>query len=122
MIKSSISFYPCIDIEETAAFYADIIGLDLIFSTKEARIFSAVKGHFGFMEYADKKPATGRLCLSLNCASEADVDEEYERIISLGAKPLEKPMIHESQPVYSFFIKDPNGYLVEYQKIKNLSI
>jgi len=122
VITSSIAFYPCISIEETEAFYIGTIGLELVFATKEARIFSAIKGHFGFMQYPDRTAATGRLCLSLNCSSEESVDEQYQRLISLGALPLSKPKYHESQPVYSFFIEDPNGYLVEFQKIKGLDI
>ena len=122
MITSNIAFYPCVCIEETEAFYLNIIGLEKVFSSKKARIFSAVKGHFGFMEYADKKAAEGRLCLSLNCPSEEYVDKHYKRIISLGAEPLDNPKIHETEPVYSFFVKDPNGYLVEFQKIKGLDL
>ena len=118
MIASNVAFYPCISIEETEAFYKNIIGLELVFSGNKSRIFSAVKGHFGFVEYPDKKAATGRLCLSLNCASERDVDVEYNKIISLGAKPMDRPKKHETHPVYSFFIEDPNGYLVEFQKIE----
>ena len=122
MITSNIAFYPCICIKETDDFYTNVIGLEKVFSGEKARIFSAVKGHFGFMEYADKKAAAGRLCLSLNCSSEADVDMYYEKIISRGATPLEAPKVHATEPVYSFFVKDPNGYLVEFQKIKGLDI
>ena len=100
----------------------NVIGLEKVFASEKARIFSAVRGHFGFMEYADKKAATGRLCLSLNCRSEENVDMYYDRIISLGATPLEVPKYHATEPVYSFFVKDPNGYLVEFQKIRGLDI
>jgi len=120
MITSNVAFYPCVSIEETEAFYKDIIGLELVFSGEKSRIFSAVKGHFGFVQYADAKAAEGRLCLSLNCGSEADVDAQYDRIVALGAKPLDKPKAHETHPVYSFFIPDPNGYLVEFQKIRGV--
>ena len=128
MITSNIAFYPCVSIEETERFYRDIIGLELVFSDGKARIFSAVKGHFGFVEYADKTAAVGRLCLSLNCASETDVDAEYERLVSIeayadGRRPsLHAPRKHEHFPVYSFFIKDPNGYFVEFQKIRGVDI
>jgi len=122
MITSNIAFYPCVCIEDTDAFYTNIIGLEKVFSSEKARIFSAVRGHFGFMEYADKKAATGRLCLSLNCSSEEHVDMYYDKIISRGAKPQDRPKIHATEPVYSFFVKDPNGYLVEFQKIQGLDI
>jgi len=122
MITSNIAFYPCASIEETEAFYINIIGLVKVFSSERARIFSAKKGYFGFMEYPDKQVASGRLCLSLNCQSEEYVDMHYDRIISLGAELLGKPKKHATEPVYSFFIKDPNGYLVEFQKIEGMDI
>jgi len=122
MITSNVAFYPCSSIEETEAFYKEVIGLELVFAKGKSRMFSTVKGHFGFVEYPDKKPATGRLCLSLNCVSEAGVDVEYNRIVSLGAKPQDKPKAHETYPVYSFFIEDPNGYLVEFQKINGVEL
>lgn len=122
MITSNIAFYPCICIKETDNFYTNIIGLEKVFSSEKACIFSTVKGHFGFMHYPDNQAATGRLCLSLNCPSDECVDMHYERLITLGAKPLDKPHNHKTEPVYSFFIKDPNGYMVEFQKIKGLDI
>ncbi|MDL2248366.1 VOC family protein [Tyzzerella sp. OttesenSCG-928-J15] len=121
MITSSISFYPCKSIVETEKFYTEIVGLKLIYAVGNSRIFSANKGNFGFVEY-DGTAATGRLCLSLNCESKGDVDKEYERIIALGAKPEGKPENHANFSVYSFFLKDTNGYLVEFQKISDLDI
>ncbi len=122
MITSSISFYPCISIEETDKFYSEVIGLEKVFENGSSRIFSCVKGHFGFVCYDGQSAVTDRLCLSLNCDSEASVDKEYERITSLGIETLGTPSMHPNHPVYSFFIKDPNGYLVEFQKLQNLSL
>jgi len=122
MITSNIAFYPCKNIEETEAFYGGLIGLKLIYSFGKARVFSANKGHFGFVEYEAGGAATGRLCLSLNCLKKEDVDAEYERITALGGKPQGKPEGHADFPVYSFFIEDPNGYLLEFQKIEGMDI
>jgi len=122
MITSNIAFYPCRDIEETAAFYSELIGLKLVYSFGKARVFSANKGHFGFVQYDGNEAAKGRLCLSLNCQEKTDVDDEYRRIVAFGGKPEEAPAGHVDFPVYSFFIEDPNGYLVEFQKIEGMDI
>ena len=122
MITSNIAFYPCKNIEETAAFYSELIGLNLAYSFGKARVFSANKGNFGFVQYEGNEAAVGRLCLSLNCEKKEDVDVEYKRIIELGGKPSGKPEGHADFPVYSFFIEDPNGYLVEFQKIEGMDI
>jgi len=122
MITSNIAFYPCKDIEETMAFYSNLIGLKLVYEFGKARVFSANKGHFGFVQYEGNEPAKGRLCLSLNCEKKEDVDIEYKRITGLGGKPAGEPEQHPDFPVYSFFIEDPNGYLVEFQKIEGMDI
>lgn len=122
MITSNVAFYSCIDIEETDKFYSEIIGLKKVMHTADVCIFSTVKGHFGFIMRPDKKALEGRVCLSLNCGSQQEVREEYDRLIALGAKPLDEPQQYYEQPVYSFFIKDPNGYLVEFEKINDLDL
>lgn len=122
MIRSCVAFYPCKSIEQTHEFYTRIIGLRLAFSGPTSRIYSCREGYFGFVEYPDGKTAVGRICLSLNCGSQQEVDEEYRRIVGLVREPLGKPALHASQPVYSFFVKDPNGYLVEFQKISGASL
>ncbi len=122
MITSNIAFYPCLDLEQTKNFYSDIVGLKLVFENHASAIFSCGKGHFGFVDYGDGSAATGRLCLSLNCDSEHTVYEHYKRVSALGAVTLGEPSDHPTHPVYSFFMPDPNGYLVEFQKLKNLCI
>lgn len=122
MITSNVAFYACIDIDETDKFYSEIIGLEKVMHTGDVRIFSTVKGHFGFIQRPDRKALEGRVCLSLNCGSQAEVRLEYDRIVKLGGVPLDEPQQYYDQPVYSFFIKDPNGYLVEFQKINDLDL
>ncbi len=123
MITSNVAFYPCVDIEKTEQFYSKIIGLKLVFSGPGSRIFACgAGGHFGFVEYSDKKAAKGRLCLSLNCETEEQVSEYYQAVIRAGGKPKGEPGLHLFQPVFSFFIEDPNGYLVEFQRIQGVQL
>lgn len=122
MITSSVAFYPCLDLLKTQEFYTRVIGLQTVFSTETVRIFSTGHGSFAFVQYGDAQAASGRLCLSLNCASREDVDAEYRRILALGIQPKSSPAQHPFQPVYSFFLEDPNGYTVEFQKIDGLNL
>lgn len=117
MITSNVAFYPCTDIEKTDAFYTGIIGLKTAFSGPVVRIFSTVNGYFGFVQYDDIKISPQGLCLSLNCPSFDEVDREYERVTALGGGVQGPPARHSTQPVYSFFLRDPDGYLVEFQKL-----
>ena len=84
------------------------------------RIYDTGYGYWGFCQYPDGRPALSGdkgVCLSLNCADEADVDRFYEKVTALGARVLAAPAMQERFPVYSFFIEDPSGYKVEFQKI-----
>lgn len=122
MITSALAFYPCLDLAETEAFYTQTVGLKTVFSSESVRIFSANRGYFGFVSYEDGNIPCGHLCLSLNCANREAVDAEYQRLLSLGVQPKSAPAQHPAQPVYSFFLEDPNGYTVEFQKIDGVSL
>lgn len=122
MITSLVSFYPCLNLAETQDFYTRVIGLQTVFSTETVRIFGTGRGSFAFVQYGDNQTPSGKLCLSLNCAIREDVDAEYRRILALGVQPMSHPAQHPSQPVYSFFLEDPNGYTVEFQKIDGLDL
>lgn len=122
MITSSLAFYPCLDLAQTEAFYTQVVGLHGVFASDTVRIFCAGHGYFGFVCYGDGEIPRKHLCLSLNCASRGEVDAEYRRILALGIHPSGEPSRHPSQPVYSFFLEDPNGYTVEFQKIDGIDL
>lgn len=121
-IENSVVFFPCLDIEKTSEFYTEIVGLKLVQSQSGGicRIFDTGYGYFGFCQYDDGRPIpsgpTG-VCLSLNCHDEADVDRLYQSISQKDCEIVAAPAYQEKFPVYSFFIKDPNGYKVEFQYI-----
>ena len=117
MIESSITFLPVGDIEATTAFYTRVIGLPLWKDMGVCRIFSCTRGYWGFCQYGDDRPIPRGVCLSLNMVSTDEVDAQYARLVKAGAPLLSKPEKHPNFPVYSFFVKDPDGYTVEFQKI-----
>ena len=110
MITSCMAFYPCLDLAKTEMFYTQVVGLRTVFASDTVRIFHAKQGYFAFVAYGDGKIPRKHLCLSLNCANRESVDAEYQRICALGIQPQSAPAQHPSQPVYSFFLEDPNGY------------
>ncbi len=121
-IESSVIFFPCGDIERTAAFYTKVCGLTLAQSQGGGKslIFDSGYGYIGFVEYGDGRPLpTGALspCISFNCRDEADVDAHYEMVRAAGAKLIAPPARHPRFPVYSCFFEDPDGYKIEFQKI-----
>ena len=75
------------------------------------------EGYWGFCQYNDGRPLATGTCMSLNCESCAEVDEQYRRLTALGIQTQGQPKRHAIFPVYSFFFADPDGYLLEFQKI-----
>lgn len=121
-IENSVVFFPCNDIEETATFYQEMVGLKLaqVQSGGICRIFDTGYGYLGFAQYDDGRPIPSGpvgMCISLNCRDEADVDRHYEILKEKNADIIAPPARQEKFPVYACFIRDPNNYKVEFQRI-----
>ncbi len=120
MASSSVVFLPCSDIDKTCAFYHDTLHLPIAQKQgKNLYIFDTGYGYWGFCEYGDgRKILSGDqgVCLSLNLNSDEEVDQMYEHLKDI-CTVHKIPSLHPVFPVYSFFVKDPDGYLVEFQFI-----
>lgn len=118
----SVVFLPVRDLGETRKFYAQTLGLPLaMVQAGGAEIFDTGYGYWGFCAYGDGRPALGGsqgVCLSLNCRDRAEVDARWQAAAAKGAETVSPPGEHSRFPVYSCFLRDPDGYLVELQVIE----
>lgn len=114
-IESNVVFLRCADIERTINFYCGQLGLELWNDQGSCRIFKCGGGFIGFLQHEDAPITTG-VCVSFNVADTDAVDNAYEKMHHIGLA-TEKPCKHPKFEVYSFFLKDPDGYTVEFQKI-----
>lgn len=118
--ESSIVFLPCSDINQTFHFYHEILDLPVYQKQGEnLYIFDTGYGYWGFCQYADGRTSLSGpkgVCLSLNLDSTDSVLQAYEYYKD-KCLIYKKPAKHPDFPVYSFFISDPDGYLVEFQNI-----
>ncbi len=117
MIESCITFLPVSDLQRTVRFYTEVVGLRLWKEMGSCVILDCGRGYWGFCQYQDGRPLATRTCMSLNGTSQDEVDEQYRRLTALGVPTLGQPQRHEHFPVYSFFFRDPDGYLLEFQRI-----
>ena len=119
--NSSVVFLPVSDINKTFHFYHEVLGLPVFQKQGDSLyIFDTGYGYWGFCQYADQRKALSGekgVCLSLNLNSNDEVLARYEEIKD-KVTIYKKPAMHPVFPVFSFFICDPDGYLVEYQKIQ----
>lgn len=117
---SSVVFFPCSDIERTFEFYHGTLGLPVFQKQGEnLYIFDTGYGFWGFCQYGDGRSALGGPkgpCLSLNLSSNEDVLAKYEELKD-SCRVYREPAMHPVFPVFSFFVLDPDDYLVEFQKI-----
>ena len=117
--SSGVVFLPCGDIGATTRFYHGALGLEIAETQGDSVvIFDTGCGYWGFCRYADgRAPLSGPqgVCLSINLESEQAVADAYARLKDRCAV-YRPPARHPTLPVYSFFLLDPDGYLVEFQK------
>jgi catechol 2,3-dioxygenase-like lactoylglutathione lyase family enzyme len=117
---SSVVFLPCSDIRKTVSFYHDLLNLPIDQKQGDSLyIFDTGYGYWGFCQYQDgRKPLSGPqgVCLSLNLKDDEEVRNRYEELKD-RCDVYRGPQKHPQFPVYSFFISDPDGYLVEFQNV-----
>ncbi len=116
---TSVVFLPCSSIGATESFYHELLGFPVAERQGENLvIFDTGYGYWGFCEYEDgRAPLAGPqgVCLSVNLESEQAVRDTFARLKD-RCRVLKVPARHPNFPVYSFFLEDPDGYLVEFQK------
>ena len=116
---TSVIFLPCSDIRRTEQFYSGILGLPVTERQSDnLLIFDTGYGYWGFCMYDDGRSLLSGpqgVCLSLNLESEEEVLRAYERYKG-SCQVYREPVRHPKFPVFSFFLLDPDGYLVEFQK------
>lgn len=115
--ESSVIFFPCKNLEQTIQYYTTILELPIHKQLDDCVWFDCGYGYLAFCEYGEERPMATGQCISFNLPSIKDVDDMYNILKKRSAIGLSAlPSFHPRFPVYSFFLSDPNGYTLEYQK------
>ncbi|MEM7425610.1 MAG: VOC family protein [Pseudomonadota bacterium] len=100
--------------EASFAFYENVLGLAPDKCRPTARIYRSAPGAFvGVCKvFGDRivEPAGSMLTFVTD-----DVDGWYERLTAAGADVAGPPHVLERFSIYTFFARDPNGYVIEFQ-------
>jgi predicted enzyme related to lactoylglutathione lyase len=114
-ISAQISWVYTRDLDVTTDFYARILELECSRDEGSARIFKTGDSAFiGVCEvFANRvvEPEGGMISIVTD-----DVDAWYRRLIDNGLEIDQPPQRLERFGIYSFFVKDPNGYVIEFQQ------
>lgn len=112
-LAEQITFLYTEDLASTAPFYEQILGLELALDQGSCRIYKVIgQAYVGLCERATPKSPDGMIVTFVT----PDVDAWYQRMVERGATPEHTPRMNETYRIYHFFIKDPNGYLLEFQR------
>ncbi len=113
-IEQQVTFLATRDLAETAAFYEELLGLPLILDQGTCRIYEVAGGAFlGFCQHLPVTESDPPVIVTL---VSQEVYAWYEHLIDKGADIQQQPVLNAAYNIYHFFIRDPNGYLVEVQQ------
>lgn len=113
-IDAQITFLYTDDLERSARFYEEVLGLELALDQGGCRIYRAIGGAFiGICHKGDMRAAEADIILTLVTD---DVDGWHERIAGQGWQVEHPPRRNETYGIHHFFMRDPNGYRIEIQR------
>jgi len=105
------------DLKNSSAFYEGIMGFPLVLDQGSCRIIQTAEGgYLGYCSQGEKSPGEKNLILTLVTTQ---VDDWYAYLQEKGVKIFDPPKINPKYDIYHFFLKDPDGYLVEIQQFLN---
>ncbi|MCP4765631.1 MAG: VOC family protein [Gammaproteobacteria bacterium] len=114
-IVAQISWLYTEDLDKSASFYSDVLGLECTRDEGDARIFTtAENAGIGVCRvFAERvvEPRGGMISIVSN-----DVDAWYLRLLDKGIDIAQPPHRLEQFGIYTFFVTDPNGYVIEFQQ------
>ncbi len=113
-LQGQVMFLPTDNHQKIIDFYEGVLGLELVRDQKLCRIYKTGPGSYlGFCERGYTIPTEFRVVITLLID---DVDGVYKLLKERGITTESEPELSERFNVYQFFVRDPNGYLLEVQR------
>lgn len=108
---AQITFVYVADLARSAAFYGDVLGLELVRDQGACLIYrAAADAYIGVCDH--RPPQPGGMIITLVTD---DVDEWADRLKSAG-HAIDGPAANARFALYHCFVEDPDGHLVEIQR------
>jgi catechol 2,3-dioxygenase-like lactoylglutathione lyase family enzyme len=113
-LKGQVTFLPTDDHRKSIDFYEGVLVLRLVRDQGLCRIYATgPSSYVGFCDRGYTIPTEYRVVITLLID---DVDGVHARLREAGVETETAPGPSEPFAVYQFFLRDPNGYLVEIQR------
>ena len=113
-IDQQVTFLYTLDLENSARFYEEVLGFDLVLDQGSCRIYRiSESGFLGFCQREETpQPPKGIIFTLVTTA----VDEWYEFLSDRGVVFDNPPVLNSDYNIYHCFLRDPNGYVLEIQQ------
>ena len=116
-VDSQITFLYTDDLEQTAQFYEEVMGLHLKLDQGACRIYQvSTDGYIGFCRRSGASPSSQEQAYIILTIVTSNVDEWYRHLIERNVQVEKPPAINPRFNIYHCFFRDPNGYLLEIQQ------
>ena len=113
-ITQQITFLDTNDLQKTADFYKNVLGLEQVLDQGACRIFRICgDAYLGFCEGPVQPEHAEQVVLTLVTD---DVDGWASHLREKGVFPDTPPQLNEKYKIYHFYVSDPNGFKLEIQK------
>ncbi|MCC6906069.1 MAG: VOC family protein, partial [Anaerolineae bacterium] len=118
-VGQQITFYFTYDIERTARFYGEVLGLREVHRARDTRIWQITETAFlGFSEHVNIPLAPPDN--SIFALVSPDVDGWYTHLKKHHVRIVQPPALNRAGGVYQFQLRDPNGFLIEIRRFEKL--
>jgi catechol 2,3-dioxygenase-like lactoylglutathione lyase family enzyme len=113
----TVTFVYTDDLERSARFYGETLGLRMVLDQGACRIFAAAPNAFvGVCRRGRRAPEPGGVILTLVTQ---DVDGWYDCLRARGVTFEAPPRANDAFGIYHCFLADPAGYLIEIQRFES---
>jgi catechol 2,3-dioxygenase-like lactoylglutathione lyase family enzyme len=118
-IEQHITFLYTRDLSATDQFYAQVLGLPLVLDQGDCRIYRASpEGYIAFCQRQSAPQEPVGVILTLVTS---EVDAWFTYLQQKGVTFEKPPTLNVKYDIYHCFLRDPNGYLIEIQRFKDVT-
>jgi catechol 2,3-dioxygenase-like lactoylglutathione lyase family enzyme len=116
-LEQQVTFLYTRDLQASAAFYEQVLGLPLVLDQGACRIYRVAGSAFvGICTRPDAPIQPAGIILTLVTQ---DVDRWYAYLAAQGVMFEKPPAFNPAYNIYHCFLRDPSGYLVEIQTFRD---
>jgi catechol 2,3-dioxygenase-like lactoylglutathione lyase family enzyme len=116
-ITEQITFIYVKDLNRSKDFYEGLLGFKLVLDQGSCRIVQSVgNSYLGYCEKGGGVSGPSDIILTFVTP---DVDGWYGKLKEAGAKLESPPLLNEKFNIYHFFLIDPDGYKLEFQRFED---